>query len=93
VVALPYIDTSDSGAFELAAGFGKPVVVTDAGGLAEAFARYRHGALVPERTAPAVARALLGPYPPAPLSRADNSWEAVAARTQAIYAQAQAVRE
>ena len=93
VVALPYIDTSDSGAFELAAGLGKPVVVTDAGGLAEAFARYRNGALVPERTAPAVARALLGPYPPAPLRRADNSWEAVAARTQAIYAQAQAVRE
>ena len=93
VVALPYIDTSDSGAFELAAGFGKPVVVTDAGGLAEAFARYRYGALVRERTAPAVARALLGPYPPAPLSRADNTWEAVAARTQAIYAQAQAIRE
>ncbi len=91
VVALPYIDTSDSGAFELAAGFGKPVVVTNAGGLAEAFARYRYGAVVFERTAPAVARALLGPYPPAPVSRGDNTWEAVAARTEAIYAEAQAI--
>ena len=91
VVALPYIDTSDSGAFELAAAFGKPVVVTNAGGLGEAFARYRYGALVPERTAAAVAHGLLGPYPPAPVSRGDNSWEAVAARTEAIYAQAQAI--
>lgn len=93
VVALPYIDTSDSGAFELAAAFGKPVVVTNAGGLAEAFARYRYGALVEERTAPAVARALLGPYPPAPLSRDDNSWEAVAARTHAIYTKAMAIHD
>ena len=91
VVALPYIDTSDSGAFELAAAFGKPVVVTNAGGLGEAFARYRYGALVPERTAAAVAHGLLGPYPPAPVSRGDNSWEAVAARTEAIYADAQAI--
>jgi len=91
VVALPYIDTSDSGAFELAAAFGKPVVVTNAGGLAEAFARYSYGAVVPERTAPAVARALLGPYPPAPASRGDNSWEAVAARTEAIYSEALAI--
>jgi glycosyltransferase involved in cell wall biosynthesis len=91
VVALPYIDTSDSGAFELAAAFGKPVVVTNAGGLAEAFARYRYGAVVFERTAPAVAHALLGPYPPAPVSRGDNSWEAVAARTEAIYAEALAI--
>ena len=91
VVALPYIDTSDSGAFELAAAFGKPVVVTNAGGLGEAFARYRYGALVPERTAAAVAHGLLGPYPPAPVSRGDNTWEAVAARTEAIYAEAQAI--
>jgi glycosyltransferase involved in cell wall biosynthesis len=91
VVALPYIDTSDSGAFELAAGFGKPVVVTNAGGLAEAFARYRYGAVVFERTPAAVARALLDTYPPAPPSRGDNTWEAVAARTESIYTQALAV--
>jgi D-inositol-3-phosphate glycosyltransferase len=91
VVALPYVDTSDSGAFELAAAFRKPVVVTNAGGLAEAFARYGYGALVPERTAQAVARGLLGPYPPAPVNRGDNTWEAVAAQTEAIYAQALAI--
>jgi len=44
-----------------------------------------------ERTAPAVAHALLGPYPPAPVSRGDNSWEAVAARTEAIYSEALAI--
>ena len=92
VVALPYVDTSDSGAFELAAAFRKPVVVTNAGGLAEAFARYGYGALVPERSAPAVARALMGPYPPAPAPRGDNSWEAVAARTETTYREALVAR-
>ena len=92
VVALPYVDTSDSGAFELAAAFRKPVVVTNAGGLAEAFARYGYGALVAERSAPAVARALMGPYPPAPAPRGDNSWEAVAAQTETTYREALAVR-
>jgi len=91
VVALPYIDTSDSGAFELAAAFGKPVVVTNAGGLAEAFARYGNGAVVSERTAPAVARALLERYPAPRPSRDDNTWEAVAARTESIYREALAV--
>src|SRR2546430_2686337 len=92
VVALPYVDTSDSGAFELAAAFRKPVVVTNAGGLAEAFARYGYGELVPERSAPAVARALMGPYPPAPAPRGDNSWEAVAAQTETTYREALAIR-
>ncbi|TMF49121.1 MAG: glycosyltransferase [Chloroflexi bacterium] len=88
VVALPYTDTSDSGAFELAAAFRKPVVVTNAGGLGEAFARYRYGALVEERSAAAVARALMGPYPPAPPPSGDNSWEAVAAQTETTYQEA-----
>src|SRR5207247_905062 len=91
VVALPYTDTSDSGAFELAAAFRKPVVVTNAGGLGEAFARYRYGALVEERSAPAVARALMGPYPPAPPPSGDNSWEAVAAQTETTYQEALAL--
>jgi D-inositol-3-phosphate glycosyltransferase len=88
VVALPYVDTSDSGAFELAAAFGKPVVATDAGGLAEAFARYGHGALVPERTAPALTEALLRTYSSTPAMTESNSWDAVAARTDAIYREA-----
>ena len=85
VVALPYVDTSDSGAFELAAAFEKPVVITDAGGLAEAFARYRYGAVVRERTASALAQALRGPYPAAPAAASTNSWSAVAAQTDDIY--------
>ena len=60
-------------------------VVTDAGGLAEAFARYGYGAVVRERTASALAQALRGPYPAAPAAASTNSWSAVAAQTDAIY--------
>ena len=62
--------------------------MTNAGGLGEAFARYRYGALVEERSAAAVARALMGPYPPAPPPSGDNSWEAVAAQTETTYQEA-----
>ncbi|MEO6795578.1 MAG: glycosyltransferase family 4 protein [Candidatus Dormibacter sp.] len=88
VVALPYLDTSDSGAFELAAAFGKPVVVSDAGGLREAFSRYGYGSVVPPRNAPALARALLGPYPAARIGDGQNTWSAVAASTEAVYREA-----
>ena len=40
----------------------------------------------------AVAHALMGPYPPAPPPRGDNSWAAVAARTETTYKEALAVR-
>jgi len=93
VVALPYVDTSDSGAFELAAAFRRPVVVTDAGGLAEAFARYRYGAILWERTAAALADALLARYPEPPLHGPTNSWDAVAERTVAVYEQARGLRQ
>jgi glycosyltransferase involved in cell wall biosynthesis len=92
VVALPYLDTSDSGAFELAAAFRRPVVVTDAGGLTEAFARYGYGSVLPERTSAALANALLAPYPPPPVHGQSNSWAAVAAQTEAVYEQALAVQ-
>ena len=88
VVALPYIDTFDSGALELAAAYGKPVVVTDAGGLPEAFARYGYGSLVGERSGQALARALLQPYSAPARGQRSNTWEAVAERTAAIYAEA-----
>jgi glycosyltransferase involved in cell wall biosynthesis len=88
VVALPYIDTFDSGALELAAAYGKPVVVTDAGGLPEAFARYGYGSLVAERTGPALARALLQQYSAPARPERSNTWEAVAERTAELYAEA-----
>jgi glycosyltransferase involved in cell wall biosynthesis len=73
------------GAFELAAAFGKPVVVSDAGGLSEAFSRYGYGSVVPPRNAPELARALLGPYRPARLDDGRNTWSTVAASTEAVY--------
>jgi len=89
VVALPYLETFDSGALELAAAFGKPVVVSDAGGLAEAFNRYGYGAVLPERTPEELAQALVADYPVRPTAtEAANSWTTVSARTADIYREA-----
>jgi glycosyltransferase involved in cell wall biosynthesis len=86
VVALPYVDTSDSGVIELAAAFGRPVVAAAAGGLGEAFSRYGHGALVPPRDVAALAGALVAEYEPAAAyDPVDTSWDAVAERTEALY--------
>jgi glycosyltransferase involved in cell wall biosynthesis len=93
VVALPYVDTSDSGAFELAAAFRRPVVVTDTGGLSEAFARYGYGTVLPERSAAALATALLARYPQPPLTGQSNSWASVAAQTEAVYQRALAAQQ
>lgn len=93
IVALPYVDTSDSGAFELAAAFRRPVVVTDAGGLPEAFARYGYGRVLPERNAAALAEALLASYPEPLIVAESNSWARVAAQTELVYQQALRVQE
>lgn len=93
VVALPYVDTSDSGALELAAAFRRPVVVTDAGGLSEAFARYGYGRVLPERSAVALADALLARYAQPPVHGPSNSWAAVAVQTEAVYQQALALHD
>jgi glycosyltransferase involved in cell wall biosynthesis len=85
VVALPYVETSDSGVIELAAAFGRPVVVTSAGGMAEAFERYGVGRLVPSGDVAALAEAMLGSYDPASGSPVLNSWESVATRTESLY--------
>jgi glycosyltransferase involved in cell wall biosynthesis len=88
VVALPYRETFDSGALELAAAFGKPVVVSDAGGLREAFARYGYGTVLAASTPQALADALLADYPAPAGTGSENSWDAVAERTRSIYAEA-----
>jgi D-inositol-3-phosphate glycosyltransferase len=85
VVALPYVETSDSGVIELAAAFGRPVVVTSAGGMAEAFERYGVGRLVPPADAAALADAMLGSYDPTAGSPVVNSWEDAATRTEYLY--------
>jgi len=84
IVVLPYLDTSDSGAFELAVAYGKPVVVTAAGGLAEAFDTYRFGAVVPRNNASLLATALGRDYVRGANTR-NNSWTAVADSTRAVY--------
>lgn len=86
VVALPYVETSDSGMIELAAAFHRPVVVTSAGGLSEAFSRYGFGTVVPERDAAALAEAIVRRYEPVPSSTiVTNSWDDVAGRTESLY--------
>jgi glycosyltransferase involved in cell wall biosynthesis len=86
VVVLPYLDTSDSGVLELAAAFGRPVVVSRSGGLEEAFARYGYGEVVPPRNPHALAAAIQRHHDPA-LRQAppSNSWGDVAVGHESLY--------
>ena len=59
VVALPYIDASQSGVIPIAYTFGKPVVATTVGGLPEMVEHGRTGYLVPPRDEQALAEALV----------------------------------
>ena len=85
VVALPYVDTSDSGALELAAAYEKPIVVTSTGGLVEAFARHGLGAVVPPRDPEALATALAGHHHRQTGVSGKNSWTDVATATHDLY--------
>jgi glycosyltransferase involved in cell wall biosynthesis len=59
VVALPYIDASQSAVIPIAYTFGKPVVATTVGGLPELVEHGRTGYLVPPRDERALADALV----------------------------------
>jgi starch synthase len=59
VVALPYIEASQSGVIPIAYRFGKPVVATTVGGLPDMVDHGRTGYLVPPRDASALAEALI----------------------------------
>jgi glycosyltransferase involved in cell wall biosynthesis len=59
VVALPYIDASQSAVIPVAYTFGKPVVATTVGGLPELVEHGRTGYLVPPRDERALADALV----------------------------------
>ena len=58
VVALPYVEASQSGVLNIAAAFGKPVVVTDVGELRATVEPNRLGLVVPPRDPQALAGAL-----------------------------------
>ncbi|MDX1522316.1 MAG: glycosyltransferase family 4 protein, partial [Anaerolineae bacterium] len=59
VVALPYIDATQSGVIPTAYTFGKPVVVTTVGGLPSMVEHGRTGYLVPPRDEQALAEAII----------------------------------
>lgn len=59
VVALPYIDGSQSGVLQIAYAFGKPVVATRVGSIQEAVDDGRTGLLVPPRDSHALAEAII----------------------------------
>lgn len=59
VVALPYVDASQSGVIPVAYAYGKPVVATTVGGLPEMVEHGSTGLLVPPRDEQALARAIV----------------------------------
>jgi glycosyltransferase involved in cell wall biosynthesis len=96
VVVLPHVKPSQSGVLFAAIAAGKPVVVTDAGGLSEAVENGRTGFVVPPRDTTAIAEALIKVLQdPAVMERMGReakalaetrySWEGVAARTLRLY--------
>jgi glycosyltransferase involved in cell wall biosynthesis len=58
VVVLPYLSASQSGVLQLAYAFGRPVIVTDTGGLPEAVEEGETGFVVPPGDAGALAGSL-----------------------------------
>ncbi len=59
LLVLPYDKIYQSGVLQLAYGFGRPVIVTDTGGLPEAVEEGKNGLIVPVADVPALARAML----------------------------------
>jgi glycosyltransferase involved in cell wall biosynthesis len=59
VVALPYVDGSNSGVLHTAYAYGRPVVATSVGGLPEVVDDGRSGFVVPPRNADALAAAVV----------------------------------
>ncbi len=59
MVVLPYESATQSGIVQIAYGFGKPVVVTDVGGLPDVVSHDRTGYVVPPRDEKALAEAIV----------------------------------
>lgn len=96
LVVFPYRNATQSGALHLAYSFGRPVIATTVGGLAEDVKDGQTGYLVPPRSpadlAAAIARLLDEPGRLAQMgmearrfSQAEHSWDAVAERILGVY--------
>ncbi len=62
ILVAPYVTATQSGIVQLAYGFGKPVIVSNVGGLPEAVTAGETGYLVPPCDASAIAHAILDYY-------------------------------
>jgi glycosyltransferase involved in cell wall biosynthesis len=96
VVALPYIEASQSGVVSAAYAFGKPVVATRVGGLPEVVMEGQTGLLVPPADASSLANAIITLLRDAPLrhkmgqqarqfAETELSWQRIAHRTLEVY--------
>lgn len=99
VVALPYVEASQSGVAAVACAFGKPVVATAVGGIPEMIEDGRTGYLVPPRDPARLAEAVVGLLKNPGLRRemgcrardmanSDLSWPAIASQTLGVYEKA-----
>ena len=96
VVVLPYLKTYQSGPVQIAYAFGKPVVVTDTGGLPEVVEDGKSGFIVPPKDSHKLAQAIvdilsdgkrlaeMGSYAKR-LSETKYSWESIARQTLSLY--------
>ncbi len=99
VIALPYIEATQSGVVPIAYTFGKPVVATNVGGLPEQIDHAQTGFLIPPRDEVALANTIVTLLQDKELRRRigangkrklENEWsaEAIAQKTLPVYAQA-----
>lgn len=96
VVALPYLNVSQSGVLQITYAFGKPVVATTVGGLPELVEEGKSGFLVPPGDSPRLAEALIsilrddgmrrkmGAHN-LKISRTKYCWHEIAEKTEMIY--------
>jgi starch synthase len=96
IVALPYVEASQSGVMAIAYAFGKPVVASAVGGIPEAVEHGKSGYLVPPRDvnslAEAITRLLLDKKLRQSMGKSafeksgrELSWAAIAQSTVAVY--------
>ena len=96
VVALPYVEASQSGVVPVACAFGKPVVATRVGGLPDMVIEGQTGLLVPPADARSLAEAIIKLLKDTPLrhqmgqrarqfAETELSWQRIAQKTLTVY--------